>query len=183
VDHHGVEQFSVGCFRDHGEGHHAVWHGPHFSRRHVRNRRGLISIIISYLIASIFDRTGSLWVVAFSDRLAELRRSRGLTQVALARRVQINVSQLRRYEAGAAEPSLGVLRRLATGLSVSSDLLVFGTEERLPSNDALRMAFEATDHLDPEERDAVQVVLEGFLARHEARLGGEGPRSPKSKRE
>jgi transcriptional regulator with XRE-family HTH domain len=106
-----------------------------------------------------------------------------LTQVALARRVQINVSQLRRYEAGAAEPSLGVLRRLATGLSVSTDLLVFGTDERLPSNDALRMAFEATDHLDPEEREAVQVVLEGFLARHEARLGGEGPRGPKSKRE
>jgi hypothetical protein len=78
---------------------------------------------------------------------------------------------------------LGVLRRLATGLSVSTDLLVFGTDERLPSNDALRMAFEATDHLDPEEREAVQVVLEGFLARHEARLGGEGPRGPKSKRE
>ena len=114
--------------------------------------------------------------VAFSDHLAELRRSHGLTQLALAERAGINVTQLRRYEAGTSEPSLGVLRRLAVGLSVTTDALVFDDGERLPTNEALRLAFEATEHLDPEEQEAVRIMLEGVLAGHETRKGREGPR-------
>ena len=114
--------------------------------------------------------------VAFSDHLAELRRSHGLTQLALAERAGINVTQLRRYEAGTSEPSLGVLRRLAVGLSVTTDALVFDVGERLPANQALRLAFEATEHLDPAEQEAVRIMLDGFLAGHETRKGREGPR-------
>ena len=55
--------------------------------------------------------------MAFAETLADLRRSRGLTQVALAERAGVNVSQLRKYEAGGSEPSLSALRRLAVALS------------------------------------------------------------------
>ncbi|MHB8431859.1 MAG: helix-turn-helix domain-containing protein [Acidimicrobiales bacterium] len=115
----------------------------------------------------------------FGERLAELRREAGLTQVSLAERAGVHVTQLGRYEAGTTEPTLGALRRLAVALSVSADALVFGDQERLPADQALRLAFEATVFLDEQERAHVRALLEAFLARHEAARGEEGARKPR----
>jgi transcriptional regulator with XRE-family HTH domain len=121
-------------------------------------------------------------VVSFAETLAELRRGAGLTQVALSERAGVNVSQLRKYEAGGSEPSLSALRRLAVALSCSTDALVFGTEPRLPDDAALRLAFEATGFLDEAERAAVIDLLDAYLARHNARHGEDRPRRPRTRR-
>jgi transcriptional regulator with XRE-family HTH domain len=117
----------------------------------------------------------------FPDQLAALRHDRGLTQAALAERADLNVSQLRRYENGTSEPTLAALRRLAIALSVSSDLLVFGEEGRLPEDQKLRLAFEASRFLDKRERETVTALLEAFLARHDNRDGHEGPRARRAR--
>lgn len=104
----------------------------------------------------------------FPERLAALRKEQGLTQALLAERVGIHVSQLRRYEAGGAQPTLDVLRRLAVALSVSADRLVFDTDERGPGED-LRLMFEATGRLDEEGKTLVKALIEGVLLRQEAR--------------
>ncbi len=103
----------------------------------------------------------------FPERLATLRKTRGLTQNALADAVQLHVSQIRRYEAGTAQPTLEVIRRLATTLHVTSDLLIFDTDERGPDDD-LRLAFEATNNLDATDKAHIQALLEGILLRHQA---------------
>jgi len=118
-------------------------------------------------------------VVGFPEHLAELRRSRGLTQAALAERIGVRPNQLSLYESGRSEPSLGVLRQLAIALSVSCDDLVFGGKDRLASTPGLQLAFEATVLLDAEEQKAVRMLLDAFLAAHQHRRGGEGPRSRK----
>jgi transcriptional regulator with XRE-family HTH domain len=120
--------------------------------------------------------------VPFAETLAELRRSRGLTQVALAERARVNISQLRKYEAGGSEPSLSALRRLAVALSCSTDALVFGADPRLPAEEALRLAFEATAFLDEAERVIVCDLLDAYLARHNARHGEDRPRRPRTRR-
>lgn len=61
-----------------------------------------------------------------------------------------------------------MLRQLAIALSVSADALVFGEDERGPS-DELRLQFEAASRLSPEEVAMVKNLLEGILLRHEAR--------------
>lgn len=104
----------------------------------------------------------------FSERLAALRRERGLTQQALAETVGIHVSQLRRYEASQSQPTLEVIRKLAVALSVSADLLVFDKDERGPDED-LRLQFEAVGRLDPNDRDLVKEVLDSIISRHDAR--------------
>ena len=109
-----------------------------------------------------------LLAMDFAHRLAALRRDRGLTQQALADRVGIHVSQVRRYEAGGSQPTLDVLRKLAVTLSVSSDALVFDEAERGPSED-LRLQFEAIASLDDDEKQVVRSVIEGILLKHEAR--------------
>jgi transcriptional regulator with XRE-family HTH domain len=104
----------------------------------------------------------------FAHRLAAIRKQRGLTQQALAERVGIHVSQIRRYEAGDSQPTLDALRNLAVALSVSTDALVFDETERGPDDD-LRLQFEATARLDDEGKALVKALLEAVLLRQEAR--------------
>lgn len=127
------------------------------------------------------DRSVRFAAMELPERLTALRHERGLTQAVLADRAELNVSQLRRYEAGTSEPSLAALRRLAIALSVTTDRLVFGDDRRGPDNDELRLAFEATRFLDPDEQATVAALLDAFLARHDRREGHEGPRNRRAR--
>lgn len=115
--------------------------------------------------------TVALVAMDFPERLSTLRRSAGLSQQALATVVGVHVTHLRRYEAGKSQPTLDVLRKLAVALSVSADLLLFDTNERGPDDD-LRLEFESTSRLGPEEKQVVRTVIRGIVLQHEAkRLG------------
>lgn len=105
--------------------------------------------------------------MAFPERLAALRKERALTQQALADEAGIHVTQLRRYEAGTAQPTLDVLRRLAVALRSSTDVLVFDQDERGPDEE-LRLQFDAIKHLDADEKNVVRSVLESILIKHDA---------------
>lgn len=103
----------------------------------------------------------------FSKRLAATRKARGLTQEALAQTAGINVSQIRRYETTASQPSLDALRKLAVALSVSADELLF--DHKRGPDERLRLQFEAVSRLDSDEQEVVLEVLEGLLLKHDAR--------------
>ena len=104
----------------------------------------------------------------FAHRLVTARKHCGLTQQALADRINTHVTQIRRYEAGTSQPTLDVLRNIAIGLSTTTDALVFGTTDRQPPDD-LKLAFEATQHLTPEEQAVVLQLIEAMLLKHEAK--------------
>jgi transcriptional regulator with XRE-family HTH domain len=104
----------------------------------------------------------------FASRLVDARKRAGLTQQALADRIGTHVTQIRRYEAGTATPTLEVLCNIAIGFSITIDSLVFDENERGPTDD-LRLAFEATRHLDPDEQVVVRQLIEAMLLKHEAR--------------
>src|ERR1022692_4651954 len=98
----------------------------------------------------------------FNVRLIQLRRELSLTQQALADAVGIHVNQIRRYEAGTAQPTLDALISLARALRVSLDSLVFGEDDRGP-DDALRLQFEALRQFTPEEKSVAKAVLESLI--------------------
>ena len=111
------------------------------------------------------------WVesMEFGKRLASLRKARGLTQQALADTAGIHVVQVRRYETGASQPSLDILRKLALALSVRADEMLFDEAERGPA-DELKLQFEAASaRLDADERHLVREFIEGMLLKHEAK--------------
>jgi transcriptional regulator with XRE-family HTH domain len=78
---------------------------------------------------------------------------------------------IRKYETGVGQPSIDVLRRLAVALSVPTDLLVFDDAERGPDDD-LRLEFESTARLDPDEKQVVRTVIRSLVLQHEARRLG-----------
>ena len=104
----------------------------------------------------------------FPQHLAELRKEKNLTQQQLAESVEVSVGQFRRYESGSSQPTLDVIRKLAMALGVSSDRLLFGTNERGPDDD-LRLQFEAVSRFSLEEKKVVKSLLEGMILKHEAR--------------
>jgi len=104
----------------------------------------------------------------FLARLIQLRKAANLTQQSLSEVAQLHVNQIRRYEAGTAQPTLEALVRLAKALHVSLDSLVFEEGERGPDED-LRLRFEALSQLDTGERMVVKELLDGMLLKHQAR--------------
>ena len=110
----------------------------------------------------------------FPQRLAALRKRRSLTQIALAEIAGCGITQLKRYESGASQPTLDVIRRLARALRTSSDELLFGEGERGPDAE-LRLQFEAVSGFDREEKKALRALLEGMILKHEAQRWSSRP--------
>lgn len=102
----------------------------------------------------------------FPERLAALRKERGLTQQALANQVDVAVLQIHRYENGSSQPTLGVIRRLAIALGVSADMLVFDEKERGPS-EALRYQFETVSRLPEHEQEVVRGLLDAVIVKNQ----------------
>ena len=125
-------------------------------------------------------RSISLWFLPmhFPARLIQLRKALGLTQQSLAEVAQVHVNQIRRYEAGTAQPTLEALIRLAKALHVRLDNLVFEEGERGPDED-MAMLFEAINEFTDAEKETVRTVLSGMVLQHSARRWATRPDTEK----
>lgn len=114
--------------------------------------------------------TTIIWLLSmeFVKRLVTLRKERGLTQQALADGIDLHVNQIKRYEAGTAQPTLETLVRLAKELHTTLDDLVFGEDQRSPSED-LKLQFEALTQFDEEDHKIAKAVLESLILKHNAK--------------
>ncbi|WP_417358489.1 helix-turn-helix domain-containing protein [Gallaecimonas pentaromativorans] len=83
----------------------------------------------------------------FPERLVKLRKERKQPQKALAEQVDVYITQIQCYENGSTQPTLDIIRKLATTLEVRADELIFGEEER---DERLRLQFEAICQFDEE---------------------------------
>ncbi len=104
----------------------------------------------------------------FVQRLITLRKERGLTQQSLASAIDLHVNQIKRYEAGTAQPTLETLVRLAKELNTTLDDLVFGEDHRSP-DDELKLQFEALSQFDESERMVAKELLESLILKHNAK--------------
>ena len=64
----------------------------------------------------------------FSDRLAQLRKSKGVTQKALAEKLGVNTRTVQFYESGDKRPEIEGIVKIAEIFNVSVDYLVGKTE-------------------------------------------------------
>jgi len=103
----------------------------------------------------------------FPNRLSELRKLRSLTQQAIADKIDLHVNQIKRYEAGTAQPTLDTLVRLAKALHVTLDELVFNEQERSPSDD-FRVQFEALSQFNDKDKVIAKELLDILILKHTA---------------
>lgn len=111
-----------------------------------------------------------LWVFGmdFPKRVAQFRKDKNLTQQELADKAGVKVLQIRRYEAGTSQPTLDVIKNMAIALGVTTDALIFDSEERSPDDD-LRLQFEALKGFSDEEKQVAKTVLESLILQHDAK--------------
>lgn len=112
---------------------------------------------------------GKLILMPFPERLAIIRKEKGFTQQIMADKVGIHVSQFKRYESGTSQPTLEVFRKIILALNVSPDIVLFDEDKQGPSDDQLKLQFEAVSKLDPKERDALKTIIDGMLLMHHAK--------------
>ncbi len=102
----------------------------------------------------------------FPKRLVATRKAQGFTQQSLADAVSMHVNQIKKYEAGTAQPTLTAMVKLAQTFHVSLDALVFEDGERGPDED-LRLQFEAISHMTSEEKKIIKALLDGMIIKHQ----------------
>lgn len=61
---------------------------------------------------------------AFGKILRAMRQKRGFSQADFAKLCGLSQSNLSRYEAGVNEPTLGALRKIASGLGIKPSMLI-----------------------------------------------------------
>lgn len=109
-----------------------------------------------------------LSTMSFSARVIALRKQRNLPQQSLADLPGIHVQQIKRYEAGHAQPTVVALKKLALALDASADALLLEEGERGPGDD-LAMLFEAVNDFPGAEKETVHTVLSGMVLQHSPR--------------
>lgn len=106
---------------------------------------------------------------SFGQRLAELRKAAGFTQVELAAELGISQRMVAYYESPNATPPANLLPSIATALSVSIDDLFGRTaKRRLVKQDGdsrLRRRLLAIEKLDVVEKRQVLQLLDAFIER------------------
>jgi transcriptional regulator with XRE-family HTH domain len=100
-------------------------------------------------------------------RLITLRKENSMTQQAMANTIGIHVNSLKKYEAGQAQPSLDVLKKIAKAMHVSTDFLLFEEHERGP-DDEMTLQFEAISQFTEEEKKITKALLESLILKHDA---------------
>lgn len=103
----------------------------------------------------------------FGERLASLRKRKGLSQYALAERLNFSRGQLANYEQGKREPDYNTLQKIADFFEVSVDYLLGRTDKPTPMDDEngrpISVAFrDGGESLTPEEEEYLQKQLEFF---------------------
>ena len=104
--------------------------------------------------------------MSIAQRIAALRKEKGLTQQALADAIELHITQVKRYEAGSSAPSLEALKKMAKTLRVSIDSLAFDSEELTPDED-LALQFQAIAKMPAEEKAVIKQLIEGMIIKYE----------------
>lgn len=107
-------------------------------------------------------------MMSLPARLIALRKDRSLTQQQMADNIGIHVNSLKKYEAGQAQPSLDVLKKIALAMHISTDSLLFEEHERGP-DDELKLQFETVSGMPDEDKKVIKALLEGMIIKHQTK--------------
>jgi len=107
--------------------------------------------------------------MTLQEKIRKLREDRDLSQAELAQRVEVSTGHISRLENGRYQPSVELLRKLATEFEVTTDFLLNEEEgEFRPvslEDQPLAQRIELLERLDPEEKAAVIKIIDGLLTK------------------
>ena len=105
------------------------------------------------------------------ERIADLRRARGMSQDELAELATLSRISIARYESGKIEPGAKALGRIADALEVSSDVLLGRSEEQNiqrnePQTIEARIVSGGIDKLPKEQREQAIDIMKAVFKQY-----------------
>ncbi len=97
--------------------------------------------------------------VQIGDQIRQARDQAGLTQEQLAEQVGVSPQYVSDLERGVVGVSIGTLKRICLCLGVSSDRLLFGTQDDGRAEFFARKCSELT----PEQYDILEDIVSGYV--------------------
>ncbi|WP_183140002.1 helix-turn-helix domain-containing protein [Streptococcus salivarius] len=108
----------------------------------------------------------------FSERLKDLRKQAGLTQVDVAERLGVSQPAYASWERGIKKPTQENLVKIAQVLNVSVDYLVGNSEERTDELDNIELLFRMNSKgLTDEEKEIFKKELIEFMEERKKAFG------------
>ena len=123
--------------------------------------------------AHVSDKQSQVQALAFGERLAQLRRFRGLTQTQLGQKLDYSQRMIAHYERETADPAAHLLVLFAQALDVTVDELLGRSEVKEPSakgHPKLWAKLRAVESLPGPDRRAVVRFIDALLARQQPDL-------------
>ena len=119
---------------------------------------------------TITNTPASPTTVVFGQRLHELRRQRGWSQIDLAAKVETSGPIIGRYERGDMTPSIDMARKIADVLGVTLDYLTGGggTPDALQDKTMVRRIADMTA-IPATDRDKILYLMDGLIRDAKAR--------------
>jgi transcriptional regulator with XRE-family HTH domain len=107
---------------------------------------------------------------SFGSRVRELRRRKGITQVALAQQLGVTQRGISYYENEADNPSMDVIERIATALGVSKRLLIEDDDQQVANEPlpirSLQQKMKVVPKLPPEDQRYLVRTIEMLAQKH-----------------
>ena len=108
------------------------------------------------------------FAMSIAKRLVKLRKEMKLTQQQMADLLDIHVNSIKKYETKQAQPSIDVLKKMATALHVTTDSLLFEEHEREPKGE-FALQLEAINQMPDSEQMIVREVLDSLIIKSQSR--------------
>ena len=108
--------------------------------------------------------------MTLGEKIKQLRKERGFSQTVLEQRSGVNSKLLSKYENGRIIPTADTLRKIATGLEISADYLLF---DNVPKNGLsplkdleLFEMFQEVEGMDQENKKMIKNLINAVIVRN-----------------
>ncbi len=104
------------------------------------------------------------------EKIRQLRTEKGFSQSFLEKKSGVNSKLLSKYENGRIMPTADTLRKIAEGLEISTDYLIFDNvpKDGLSQLNDLELfeKFKAVERLDTENRDLIKSLIDAVIIKN-----------------
>ena len=103
----------------------------------------------------------------FGDNLKKIRADKNISQGDLAKMIDVHATHISRYERNLTSPTIDVAKKIADALEVSTDSLIYGSNEQIVNNklndEELLQLFYKAQQLSNEDITSIKAMLKAFV--------------------
>ena len=106
-------------------------------------------------------------LMPFGDNLKKIRADKDISQGDLAKMIDVHATHISRYERNLTSPTIDVAKKIADALEVSTDSLIYGSNEQIVNNklndEELLQLFYKAQQLSNEDIKSIKAMLKAFV--------------------